>query len=1056
MDEAAGEALSIRLLGGFAVGVGARWVGDGAWRLRKARTLVKLLALEPERRVHQDRLCELWWPGNDGTATRNNLHQVLHAARRALGTVGVGGGIVLRRELVALAPGRPVVVDLEEFRRRARTARGSTDPEEIERVLAAGAGELLPEDRYEAWAQPHRDALLAVRTELALAAAECVDHGRAVEILVPVQREDGLHEPVARALMRALAAGGRHAEALAVFERLRDGIEREFGGVPDPRTRRLYRDLLAGSTVDVEPVPADPHNLPLEVTELIGRGAELEETAVLLDRTRMLTITGPGGAGKTRLAIEIARRRRDRHPDGVRLVELAALSRPALVAQHVAAGLGLTLPERGEPLPALVRQLGGRRMLLVLDNCEHLVDPCAHLAGELLRRCPGLMILATSREPLRAEGEVAWRIPPLALPGPDSTARGVGHVAAARLFVQRAKAVAPRFTLTDDNAGAIARICVDLDGLPLALELAAARLPALDPGQIAARLDDALGVLGPGHRTAPDRQRTLRATVDWSYRLLDDAERTVFRHLGVFSGSVGLEAVEAVCGRDVEGPGTRRTPTLQALAGLVDKSLVLAGTRAGATRYRLLATLRQYAAEAAVEAGEARSARRRHLGWYGTVAARCDTTTGAGTAVLDAESDELRSALEFALVDDPGAALDLAVRLWPYWLARGRFREGARWLEDALAAAPEGGAARGAAVFALAVLDVRCGRGERLAELGARHVAVQRELREPEPAQALQLSAVLAFMDGAWATACALAEECLGAAGRSDGAAAAAVHLLGLVALSQGKWCIAREQLLRALDMLRALPRPGRPFFAPVLLGVAVDRDGPRTVFEETMLQGRLVAADRAAGYVRCNLAWLARAEGELDEAAACVDAALQGFTARKDLVGRAVALNHQGCLLGVRGEFGPGRAALREALRLREGLGDRRAVGLTTGNLGLLAAAAGDVAHGRDLVRLAATGFRETRDGPGTIGMLAALADIAMDGGDHAEAGRLLEHAVARATGGPGDHRWAGWLSLQLAEARRRVGRTAAAEEARRSAEALFATLGAVDGLAACAGRSS
>ncbi|MFR9807158.1 ATP-binding protein, partial [Pseudonocardia sp. RS010] len=890
------------------------------------------------------------------------------------------------------------------------------------------------------------------------------EHHRAVGAVLPLLSEDELNEPLARTLMRALAADGRHPEALAVFERLRDGIEREYGGVPDPRTRRLYRDLLAGSTLDLGPVPeppasADgPDNLPVAVTELIGREEELEELGTVLGRTRLLTLTGPGGVGKTRLATELARRRRGAHPDGVWLVELAALSRPELLAQHVAAELGLTLPERGDPSPALVRQLGGRRLLLLLDNCEHLIDPCARLVDDVLHRCPGVVLVTTSREPLRTEGEVARRVSPLAVPRPGATARELGRVAAARLFVQRARAVVPHFALTDANAPAIGRVCVELDGMPLALELAAARLSTLDPAQLATRLDDALGVLGTGHRTAPARQRTLRATVEWSYRLLDEVERAVFRHTGVFSGGFTLGALEAVCGRDVDRAA--RASVLQALVGLVDKSLVVTEHAGGSTRYRVLATIRQYAGEALVGAGEAGPARRRHLAWFRTFAAGRDMTTGVDdrAAELDAEHDDLRSALEFALREDPEAALDLAVALWPYWLARGRFREGTRWLEDALAAAPAAAPAEGRALFALAVLDVRCGRGERLAELGARHVAVQRGLPGSEPAQALQLGGILAFMAGDWAAACGRAEECLAVAGAGDGPAAAAVHLLGLVALSRGRLDAAHELLVRTLDMLQAVTGRVRPFFSPVMLGVAVERaaDGPRTMFEETMLQARLVDAERASAYVRCNLAFLARLRGDLDEAAAQLEAALGTTSAQDDPVGRGVVLNHLGCLLRVRGEFGAGRRALREALRIREGLGDRRAAGLTTVNLGLLAAASGDVAHGRDLVRLAATGFRETRDDPGTIGTVAALADVALDTGDAAGACRLLEHAVARSRGSPGDHRWSGWMAIMLARARRSAGRTAAAEESRRAAEEVFTRLGAVDGLVVCAGEPS
>jgi predicted ATPase len=295
-----------------------------------------------------------------------------------------------------------------------------------------------------------------------------------------------------------------------------------------------------------------------EQTSFVGRRRELAEIRQTLGRTRLLTLTGPGGAGKTRLAFEAAARLVDSYPDGVHVVELASLSRPELVPQTVASVLDVPLPETGPAEVALARQLAERRLLLVLDNCEHLLDACARLAAALLRTCPDVVVLATSREPLRVGGEVTWRTPSLELPDLHAlpSLDRLAELESVRLFVERARDAAPGFTLDATTAPAVAEICVRLDGMPLALELAAARTSALAPAQIAARLDDALGVLGRGSRAAVTRQQTLHATLAWSHDLLSEDERVLFRRLAVFAGSMSLEAVEQVCGGD--GAGWRR------------------------------------------------------------------------------------------------------------------------------------------------------------------------------------------------------------------------------------------------------------------------------------------------------------------------------------------------------------------------------------------------------------------------------------------------------------------------------------------------------------------
>ena len=441
--------------------------------------------------------------------------------------------------------------------------------------------------------------------------------------------------------------------------------------------------------------PVWRHNLPVPLTSFIGREQEATEIAQLLATARLLTLTGTPGVGKTRLALEVAAKLVEQFPDGVRLVELAPLADPDLVPQAVAAALGLReQPGRTAP-DTLTDALRVLRMLLVLDNCEHLVDACAGLADGLLRACPGLVILATSREPLGIDGETAWRVPSLALPaGGDGETVGSGDAPApdacpsVRLFVERARAARPDLTLTVLHTSAVARICRRLDGIPLALELAAARVKALSVEQIATRLDDRFRLLTGGNRTALPRQRTLRATVDWSYDLLSEEERALLRRLSVFAGGWSLEAAEAVCA----GEGIESSDVLDLLQHLVDRSLVVTDVHPdGTTRFRMLEMLQQYALERLVERGEADAARGQHAAWVLALAERAGPELRGPrerewSERLEGECENLRAALRW-LVERGEAerSLRLGSALWRFWSVRGHLIEGLDWLEQALA-----------------------------------------------------------------------------------------------------------------------------------------------------------------------------------------------------------------------------------------------------------------------------------------------------------------------------------------------------------------------------------
>jgi predicted ATPase len=364
------------------------------------------------------------------------------------------------------------------------------------------------------------------------------------------------------------------------------------------------------------------HNLPVQRTRLIGRelDAAAVRQAVLESEGHLVTLTGTGGCGKSRLALNVAADLVDAYPDGVWLVELAPLADPALVPEAVAAAFGVHQQPSRPILDSLVARLKPRHLLLILDNCEHLVEACARLADTVLSACPGLRLLATSREPLRVEGEILWRVPSLVVPEPGHAAplKELARSPAVRLFVERAQAVQQGFVLTSENAAAVAQICARVDGIPLALELAAARVRVLTVGHIAERLDHSFRLLSGGSRTAHSRHQTLKATLDWSHALLSPPERSVFRRLAVFAGGWDIEAAEAVCADAV----IDRTDVLELLTRLVDRSLVVADEG----RYRLLEPIRQYAQEHLTALGESQGVRHRHSAHYLDLAEQASAT----------------------------------------------------------------------------------------------------------------------------------------------------------------------------------------------------------------------------------------------------------------------------------------------------------------------------------------------------------------------------------------------------------------------------------------------
>jgi non-specific serine/threonine protein kinase len=557
------------------------------------------------------------------------------------------------------------------------------------------------------------------------------------------------------------------------------------------------------------------HNLPAPLTSFVGREREVAEVCHLLERSRLVTLSGAGGVGKTRLALQIGASQTVTCPDGVWFVELGPLGDAALIPQAVASAVGVR-EEAGRGLTATLADFfRPRKLLLILDNCEHLVAACAAFADKLLRACSGLTILATSREPLGVGGETVRRVPSLSVPeagqvGGDTAA--IMEHEATRLFVERASAVRDDFGVTDQVAPAIAQICARLDGIPLAIELAAARVTVLAPEQIAARLDDRFRLLTGGGRTVLPRQQTLRATVDWSHDLLAVPERTLLRRLAVFAGGWTLDAAEAICA----GGGINAAEVLDHQARLVDKSLVLVEASGAEARYRLLETIRAYGLEQLAAGGETVGTRRRHAGYFLALAEQAELAfesagQGKWLTKLEQEHDNLRAALTWGLTES--AATELGLRLAGtlsyFWFLHGHYSEGRRWLQEALARSRGASAlARANALFGAGHL-ARWQDDYRGAEpLLEQALALYRVLGDDRGiARTLLSLAIICIHQGVFERAAPMLEESLGLS-RAIGDAyhvARSLNNLGFAALEQGDFERATVFLEEGLGVSRAL-----------------------------------------------------------------------------------------------------------------------------------------------------------------------------------------------------------------------------------------------------------
>ena len=747
------------------------------------------------------------------------------------------------------------------------------------------------------------------------------------------------------ARLRDIAHGGQVLVSQATYEVLGDRLPsgahlKDLGlhGLKDlssqERVYQLVHTDLPENFPSLRSLDALPNNLPVQLTSFVGREQEMIDLKKILSNSRMVTLTGAAGCGKTRLAVHAAADLLDSYREGVWFVDLAPVTDPSLVPQTAAYALGLQqigslIPTDSSPVEQdsgkrLAEHIRSKSTLIVLDNCEHLVSASAELSQMLLHSCMNLRIVATSREPLGVAGETSFRVPSLSSPDPDHMpgAQEMSGYESVLLFENRAAQVQRDFAVNAENAQAIAQICRRLEGIPLAIELAAAQVTALTPQQIAARLGDTFRLLIGGRRTALDRHQTLRAAVDWSYRLLNDQERLLLTRLNVFAGGFTLEAAEVVCA----GEGLNAQEVLNHLTNLVSKSLVQKDTFGSAARFRLLETIRQYAREKAYEAKDVKVLRTAHRDFYLALADRAwIDMEGAGfgdaVRVLESEHDNLRAALEWSLEEpDPTPALRLAADLGLFWWSSGYSKEGRRWLDQALSkpgeSIPE---VRAKALVRAALLEGRAGdypRARRLAE------------------ESLEISRAAGFK---WGIAWALAE-------------------LGFLVALGGDMEQAQTMAEESLALAREIDNAGPQAYSLHLLGILArttgDREGARLFWEEGLSVARKSRLNMGIVRIMFSLGGLAREDGDFERE----------------------------------------RSLREEALPIAREVGDKLMVSMLLASLAPLADLRGDPASAASLWAEAVLIARDS----GEVSWLAPLAAAALGRNDYSEARAIAEECLA------------------------------------------------------------
>ena len=941
---------------------------------RKTLALLAYLAVNRWEH-HRDHISALLWADYDQPKAFTNLRHILWEAQQVIGE----GWIVARRDTIGLVSesadpsssptgaGRVIWLDVARFRSLITESRTQKDIS-LRVALLSDAVKLYRDHFLAGFSLKHSPSF----NEWALAESETLRHQlaealsllpddycllRQAQTAIPYARRlvalDPLNEASHRQLMRVYIQAGQQNAALKQYQTCEQILRKELGVDPQPETRMLYKQIRRGDTIPLRAVKrAEPritpqHNLPFQISKFIGREKELEDVTDLIADHRLVTLVGTGGIGKTRLSLKVGEKLIKDYADGVWLVELASLSNPLLVPQAVAKLFSLVEGSEVSLTEKLIRVLRSKNILLILDNCEHLVDACAQLADELLRNCPNLKVLTTSREPLGITGEAQYHVPPLGLPDVQQLLEGLLGYESIQLFEERARLVQEHFALTMDNASSVTHICQRLDGIPLAIELAAARVNGFSTQQIAARLDESFNLLTGGSRTALPRQQTLHASIDWSWKLLSQPEQILLRRLSIFAGGWTLGAAVSIC----TGNGIESFQTHELITRLAAKSLVVVSEGDGRERrYHLLEMVREFGSEKLIQAGEEKAIRAQHLKYYLGLSEELEYGLMGPQQVelmirTIEERDNLRSALAHAARTDLEAGLFLSARLRNFW-ENFDMREGGRWNAEFLKrdeshAYP---AARARALFA--------------------HGWTLLWFHQLEEARAV-------------------AEECLAlyrAAGDPYGEVDG-LNLMGAVTNDAAK---KSEYCRQALALARSLGDLMRQTTALNQLGWD-HRDYKRAFgyWEEAINLYRQIGSWRYLASVLSMLGLFMVMEGEVEPAQKFLEESELVYQRLNTKTGKSHLLIAYGQIALLRGDYEQARAYLLENARIGEESGSQIEYLWSRVRLGHIELRAGNITTAKDIFDETARTFQ--RDGS-TIGIVFALEGMA---GLHALVGK-------------------------------------------------------------------
>ena len=927
-------AWRVELFGGLLARTGDHTLGRIP--TQKTAALLARLVYPPCRRYPREQLVDLLWPDADADSGRNRLSQALVWLRPQLEPDGTARGSVMAadRAAVGLEP-EAISTDVADFEAALKRAAGAGDDfqSEISALLKADTlyqGELLP-GHYDDWVLTERRHLAEAHLDALHRLAALYEQAGELDLAITYIRRmldaDPLQEEAHCDLMRLLAASGRSAAALRQFQELERLLDRELGAAPSVAARALadrirHNELPPAASVAASGSTYFPP-LPIPLTRFFGRDSELARLhqTVRDEKTRLVTLLGAGGSGKTRLALEGAARLSAAFRGAVAFVPLAAIDDPSAIPAAIAAALLLPRSAAG-PLDDLVSALSARPCLFVLDNLEHLIDGAAPIVRDLLMRLPLLTVLATSRQRIGLEGEQELSVTPLPLPSSAGTSpEDLLASASVQLFVDRARSVRPDFAVTPGNAAAVARVCERLEGVPLAIELCAAWAQTLTPAQMLTQLSRRFDLLVSRRSDIAPRHRTLRAALEYGYvQLAPDLQR-MFAFLSVFRGGWTLEAAEAVCVED----GAALPSVLDALTELQERSLLVAEEAGAEMRYRMLEALREFAAEQRTLAMET-SLRERHAGYFLRLVLDAEMQmTGPQQATwmarLEVDHDNLRSALTWTLETDVQTGLRLASALTTFWAVRGFAAEGQDWLTRLLAAPPSSPADGREALFTRAKALNAQGH---LARARADYLASESAVRE-----ALSL----------WRS--------LG----DDAGIAATLQILATLTYFREDYSGARAFLEEALVLGRRLGKPALIASTLLNLGnIAMEQcEWPQAwdLFSESLLLCRAEGDPNKVASALNNLGLVARYRNDLVSARAMFQEDLALCRELANRSGAAIALLNIGTVERLAGQFVPARRALLEAVTLAREVGDRRALAWCVKGLGHLACAEEDYAAG-------------------------------------------------------------------------------------------------------------